>query len=525
MRDKKLFKIMGKKKKKESRSGGGGGGGGSVSDDAYDSDASAGSDETLIGAALMREQGVDVDGLGEEVAEKINELIELLGEKRFSTRENALSDLIKILCLGCRTEVCENVQETLGMYLCTSIRRGKAKESALGSRALSIVAVTIGMDHDGFVESALPVLEIMSKKGKNDTSRSEAIMAMTILCFICSTNEEASSSSIRVLSSIVSQASKDLVAGKKSKKVTPPKVVAAACRGWSLLASVARKEMFEGQMFDDCVGQFHILLGHSMLDVKIAAGECIALLFDTMGMKLSNGTAVTVQASEAEHDDVEGGFLGAAVANAKKEAAEGEVKNEGEEAEDDEEEEDGDDDDDDDDDDDGSSHVTKAQSYRGRSSSKSGRGTDYDEDETLEETLSRLAHEYNRKKNRKERKEQRAVFRDMYSTVVEGDVLETSLTIEGEEISFDTWSERIQLSALRSQLSSGFQIHVRDNEVIRQIFNLGRHTGKQSKMGMSKLEKRMYKSKNSFANKERTQQRNSERSKRRNVKNDFMLSQ
>ena len=64
---------MGKKKKKESRGGGGGGGGGSVSDDAYDSDASAGSDETLIGAALMREQGVDVDGLGEEVAEKINE--------------------------------------------------------------------------------------------------------------------------------------------------------------------------------------------------------------------------------------------------------------------------------------------------------------------------------------------------------------------------------------------------------------------------------------------------------------------
>ena len=468
----------------------------------------------------------DIEYEGEAVGGRLSELLELLSEKRYTIRENALSDLIKLLCLGCRQEECDSVKETLGMYLCNSIRRGKKKESTLGSRALSIVAITIGMDQDSLVETVAPVLVIMATKGKDETARSEAILALAIVCFVCSTNEEQSNAAIVVFSSIISQASKDLVAGKTSKKTkAKPLVVAAACRAWALLGSVANLKFFQGGVFDDMLHKFHILLGHGILDVKVAAGECIALLFDMLGMKLSdnagngdgdNAEEVGEEVSEEVSENGEGGFLGAAVANAKKEKQADEQADEQEEEEEEEEEEDDDDDEEEEDDD------AKSPPSRGRSGSKSGRGTDYDQDETLTETLTRLAHEYNRKKNRKERKEQKVVFRDMCSTVIDGDSLETKLKIDGEELFFNTWSERVQIDALRSSLSSGFQIHVRDNHVVRQIFNLGRSSGGKAKSSMSNAEKRMYKSKNSVVSKERTKSMIKERNKRRNVKNDFL---
>ena len=473
----------------------------------------------------------DIEYEGEAVGGRLSELLELLSEKRYTIRENALSDLIKLLCLGCRQEECETVKETLGMYLCNSIRRGKKKESTLGSRALSIVAITIGMDQDSLVETVAPVLVIMATKGKDETARSEAILALAIVCFVCSTNEEQSNAAIVVFSSIISQASKDLVAGKTSKKTkAKPLVVAAACRGWALLGSVANLKFFQGGVFDDMLHKFHILLGHGILDVKVAAGECIALLFDMLGMKLSDSTGNgdgdnAEEVSEEVSENGEGGFLGAAVANEKKEKQADEQADEQDEDEDDEEEEEEeeeDDDDDDDDDEEEEDNDAKSPLSRGRSGSKSGRGTDYDQDETLTETLTRLAHEYNRKKNRKERKEQKVIFRDMCSTVIDGDALETKLKIDGEELFFNTWSERVQIDALRSSLSSGFQIHVRDNQVVRQIFNLGRTSGGKAKSSMSNAEKRMYKSKNSVVSKERTKNMIKERNKRRNVKNDFL---
>ena len=230
--------------------------------DEDDWNGSQASEDTLVGASIVREDSVDVDGLEEQAGDKMNELIELLTEKRYTTRENALSDLIKILCLGCRTEECEAVRETVSMYLCTSIKRGKKKESSLGSRCLSIIGITLGMDNDTFVEECVPVLESMAQKCKDESSRSEAIMAMATLCFICSTIEDRSASAIRILTTILNKASQDLASGKKSKRVAPPKVITATCRAWSLLASVAPHEFFAGRVFDECVGYFHVLLGY-----------------------------------------------------------------------------------------------------------------------------------------------------------------------------------------------------------------------------------------------------------------------
>ena len=105
---------------------------------------------------------------------------------------------------------------------------------------------------------------------------------------------------------------------------------------------------------------------------------------------------------------------------------------------------------------------------------------DFDEDESLEDTLVRLATEYNRKKSRKERKEQRAVFRDIHSTVTDGDQASMSVNLGGMQVTFSGWCPRVQLNALRSCLSSGFQTHLQHNTTVREILNL---TASRSKVG------------------------------------------
>ena len=149
---------------------------------------------------------------------------------------------------------------------------------------------------------------------------------------------------------------------------------------------------------------------------------------------------------------------------------------------------------------------------------------DFDEDESLEDTLVRLATEYNRKKSRKERKEQRAVFRDIHSTVTDGDQASMSVNLGGMQVTFSGWCPRIQLNALRSCLSSGFQTHLQHNTTVREILNLGKFVQGGHQDRLSSVEKRLYRSKNSMESKQRTQKRAAARDKRRNVANDFLLN-
>ena len=526
----------------------------------FDDSASVLSNESelsLVGESLSWNQegsaaGVDETAMtSEDVSSKLNDIIDLLGEKRYTTRENALKMLIRLLTKGVRTDECEAISETLCMYLCTSIRRGKAKESSLASRALSILAVTLGFDNDSLVEMAVPVLKVQAQKGKDVMSRAEAVKCLAVVCFVCSSDEEQSLQVVQVLSTIIRDASKDLkkmatATGQERKRLlarkknVPHNVIAAACKGWALLASVTHTQNLAGDgMLDSCLLAFHILLGHRELAVKVAAGESIALLFDLMALKLEDETGNTGDEASAEQDGVsgDGGILGAAVQAAKlrqrdgggpsssadegetstvlgrkKEGNDGEQVDEGSDAESGSEPIGSDSDDSED------SGKTSP------NSDLTGSSDDFvEDDESLKDTLTRLATEYNRRKSRKERKEQRAIFRDILATVSGGEQTTRNLSIRGIQITFKGWASRVQLNSLRSSLSSGLQVHLEYNAVVRQILSLGKFLEGGTQPKLSSIEKRLYRSKNSLESKERTQERSAARDRRRNIANDFLL--
>ena len=139
-------------------------------DEDFDDSASVLSNEselTLVGETLSGDSGAAADSqLSTDDAEsKLSDILDLLGEKRYTTRENALRMLLRLTTMGVHAVECEACAETLAMYLCTSIRRGKSRESSLASRSLSILGVTLGADHDSLVESAIPV-PAQAQKGK-----------------------------------------------------------------------------------------------------------------------------------------------------------------------------------------------------------------------------------------------------------------------------------------------------------------------------------------------------------------------
>ena len=135
-----------------------------------------------------------------------------------------------------------------------------------------------------------------------------------------------------------------------------------------------------------------------------------------------------------------------------------------------------------------------------------------------------MAHEYNRRKNRKERQEQRQVFKDILATVTEGHQPTNNITIEGENISFQSWSKVLQAEAFRSVLSGGFQIHILHNPLVRQIFSITHVSTTAAERRLTRIEKRLFRSKNSFASKERTLSRNEDRVRRENQKQQFLNS-
>ena len=113
------------------------------------------------------------------------EQIELLSEKRTSTREVALSRLVKLLTRNVAVDCVESRLETTLEAVLTCVRKGGAKESPLAARVLGLIALTIGPDRQAVFESMRKVLEKIVLKGKAYQQIGAAV-ALSLSCFLLS---------------------------------------------------------------------------------------------------------------------------------------------------------------------------------------------------------------------------------------------------------------------------------------------------------------------------------------------------
>lgn len=118
---------------------------------------------------------------------------------------------------------------------------------------------------------------------------------------------------------------------------------------------------------------------------------------------------------------------------------------------------------------------------------------------------------------KRDRKQQRSTFRDVLH-FFEEDILPESVIKFGnshtkEQLILDSWSVHHQYNSLCSALGSGMNIHLLENDFIREIFQLGEKVDSTNaaKTKMSKNEKRLL---NAATFKARTMLRGKNRDKR-----------
>ncbi|XP_036595121.1 interferon-related developmental regulator 2 isoform X1 [Trichosurus vulpecula] len=142
----------------------------------------------------------------------------------------------------------------------------------------------------------------------------------------------------------------------------------------------------------------------------------------------------------------------------------------------------------------------------------------YEDTDALCSTLRALATDSNKYRAKADRRRQRSIFRDVLHFIETGECQEETIKFGLECMYVDSWVRRRAYAAFKETLGSGVLHHLQNNELLRDIFDLGpvlvldAAAMKASKI--SRFEKHLY---NSAAFKARTKARSRVRDKRADV--------
>lgn len=125
--------------------------------------------------------------------------------------------------------------------------------------------------------------------------------------------------------------------------------------------------------------------------------------------------------------------------------------------------------------------------------------------------IRELATEGNKHIAKKDLRQQRSSFRDILKTIEDGMAPQETIKFGSEYIVLDTWVRRRQYAALKNALGTGVTLHLQENDLLREIFDLGPPLKPSESPKVSRYQRQLY---NNAASKERTLVRGKNRDKR-----------
>lgn len=144
--------------------------------------------------------------------------------------------------------------------------------------------------------------------------------------------------------------------------------------------------------------------------------------------------------------------------------------------------------------------------------------SDFQEDATpqLVDRLRQLATDSHKYRAKKDRKTQRSSFRDILHYVEDGNPPAIQVRFGQEVLALDSWCRKKQYDAFCQILGSGMNLHLTENDLVREIFELGERVSPLNAAAnkQSKLERHLM---NAAAFKARTISRSKNRDKRSSV--------
>eukprot|EP00742_Colponemidia_sp_Colp-10_P001518 GILJ01001629.1.p1 GENE.GILJ01001629.1~~GILJ01001629.1.p1 ORF type:complete len:401 (-),score=81.32 GILJ01001629.1:240-1442(-) len=196
----------------------------------------------------------------------LEEKVELLTEKRATIREHALKDLIAAMRMSLQGPLINSKLETLITSLMNSIKKGQAYEAGMACQALSLVFITLGAESEAVYAMVEPQLAILAKDHRVPATRAAIIKALSMVCLIGCPEDEKAAEIISLFESFFED--------------TPSDVTVSALNGWGLLSTLKPVSDLAFGVAYSMLPTFKTLLENEDADVRAAAGENVALLYD-----------------------------------------------------------------------------------------------------------------------------------------------------------------------------------------------------------------------------------------------------
>lgn len=135
-----------------------------------------------------------------------------------------------------------------------------------------------------------------------------------------------------------------------------------------------------------------------------------------------------------------------------------------------------------------------------------------DNPEELYDKLRKLATDSQKFRAKKDRRVQRSSFRDILHSVEDGEAPSMCVKFGKERLSIDSWCKKRQYDAFCQILGSGLNLHLAENDLLRDIFELGAPLSQEN--GVQKISKFERHMGNLAVSKARTKTRGKLRDKR-----------
>lgn len=381
-------------------------------------------------------EGVDEPSQQVAFEDNLKDAIDGLTQKSAKGRTSCFHGIEKIFATKYVPDFVEDRQDTIKDAVERGLKKGRGEEQSTAARLSTLLCIQLGEFEcaESICEDFRPTLTFLANDNAVSTNaRSECCWALSMNQFLCSNDDTCTVEMTKLLTTIfagsylkgdgtLATVSADLAA-----------LHAAAISSWTLLLTVmAPSEIYNligssrSSTHLPSLNQLRQLLQSPHLDVRLSAGEALAVIF------------------ELGRDFCE----------------------------------------------------------------------DYEQEWALDlvEILKDLATDSNKSRAKKERKQQRASFRDILRYIEDDVIPEMQIKFGKEVLYLEGWCSRTQYNACCRLLGPGINIHLAENVLLREVFNLGnRVLPAPTSQKTTKLEKTLL---NAAAFKARTILRSKNRDKR-----------
>ncbi|CAA3005571.1 interferon-related developmental regulator 1-like [Olea europaea subsp. europaea] len=219
----------------------------------------------------VEEVQVDKDSL-------LDQCLDALYEKRGSTREKALSSIVEAFNNSLQHEFVENKFATLLHQCLNSIKKGSAKEIALASHVIGLLALTIGPGEKAqeILEESLSLISEALKSRSEPSKISSLLECLAIITFIGGEGPEETEKSMQIMWQVAHPKLGPNVAAAKPS----PAMITTVVSAWSFLLTTVDGGTFNSKSWQESISYFSSLLDKEDRSLRIAAGEALALIFE-----------------------------------------------------------------------------------------------------------------------------------------------------------------------------------------------------------------------------------------------------